>query len=84
MSKHLFISVSNMTEREKTVVFVKTRKKRWKMSKKTKILEYARSGPRWQGQHILFGAEIIFIVISTQNGSRNWATIFDFLKTSTS
>ena len=74
MSDHLVISV----------FLSKTRKKRWKMSKKTKIFEYARSGPRWQGQHMFFGAEIIFIVISTQNGSRNWATMFDFLKTSTS
>ena len=84
MSKHLSLSVSNMTEREKTVVFVKKTQKRWKLSKKTKIFEYARSGPRWQGQQMFFGAEIIFIVISTQNGSRNWATIFYFLKTSTS
>ena len=51
---------------------------------KRQIFEYARSRPRWEGQHAFFGAEIIFIVISTQNGYRNWATMFDFLKTSAS
>ena len=36
MSKHLFISVSNMTEREKTVVFVKNTQKKVENEQKDK------------------------------------------------